>query len=114
MNKVVPFKKFSKKAQEIVPSADTSVVVDGKGIPLGFIFGRDAFISFLEYIDNEFEKNLDDPEKAFNNPAGKLIDLIEEKLPVNPKFVKEIKEARANAKRTGWVSLEEIERSLNV
>lgn len=114
MNKLIPFKKFSKKVSSIASLNGTSVVVDKKGVPLGFVFGRDAFISFLEYIDNEFEKRVEDPKKAYDNPAGKLIDLIEEKLPVKPKFIKEVKEARAKAKKVGWVSLEEIERSLNV
>lgn len=113
MNKLIPFKKFSKKAHLPV-SSGTSVMVDEKGIPLEFIFGRDAFISFLEYIDNEFEKNITNPDIAFNNPAGKLIDLIEAKLPVKPKFIKEVKEARAKAKKTGWINFDKIEQSLNV
>ena len=111
MNKLVPFAKFSKNR---TPLAGASVVVDSKDTPLGFVFGRDSFISFLEYIDNEFEKNIPNPDVAFNNPAGKLIDLIEEKLPVRPKFIKDVKEAREKAKKIGWINFEEIERSLNV
>ncbi len=113
-NKLVPFKKFSKKISNLASLDDTSVVVDKKGTPLGFVFGRDALISFLEYIDNEFEKNISNPDIAFNNPAGKLIDFIEEKLPVRPKFIRDIKEARAKAKKTGWINFDEIEQSLNV
>lgn len=113
-NKLIPFKKFAKKANDVASLGNTSVIVGKKGVPLGFVFGRDAFLSFLEYIDNEFEKRVQDPKKAYDNPAGKLIDLIEEKLPVKPKFIKEVKEARAKAKKVGWVSFEEIERSLNV
>lgn len=111
MNKLVPFKKFSKNVGNL---SNASVVVDEKSTPLGFVFGRDAFISFLEYLDNEFEKNIPNPEIAFNNPAGKLIDLIEEKLPVKPKFIKEVKEARAEAKKRGWINFKEIEQFLNV
>lgn len=113
MNKLIPFKKFSKKANLLV-SSDTSVMVDKTGVPLGFVFGRDAFISFLQHLDNEFEKNIASPDVAFNNPAGRLIDLIEEKLPVRPKFIKDVREARAKAKKTGWINFEEIEWSLNV
>ncbi|MDO8570363.1 MAG: hypothetical protein Q7R97_02160 [Candidatus Daviesbacteria bacterium] len=112
-NKLIPFKKFSNKAERFNLSG-TSVMVNKTGVPLGFVFGRDSFISFLEYIDSEFEKNVTDPGKAFNNPAGKLIDFIEEKLPVKSKFMSDIKEARKEAQRIGWVSLGEIERSLNV
>ncbi len=90
MNKLVPFKKFTKKSESFNLS-DTSVMVDKKGVPLGFVFGRDSFISFLEYIDSEFEKRVEDPKVAYDNPAGRLIDLIESKLPLNPKFVKDLK-----------------------
>lgn len=114
MNKLIPFNKFSKKAAKQAYLSNASVVMDNKNTPLGFVFGRDAFISLLEHIDNEFEKNISNPDIAFNNPAGKLIDLIEEKLPVRPKFIKEVKEARVKAQKTGWIDLGEIERSLNV
>ena len=63
---------------------------------------------------NEFEKNVTDPGKAFNNPAGKLIDFIEEKLSVKSDFIRDVKEARKEARKTGWISLEEIEQSINV
>ena len=112
MNKLVPFKKFSKKAS-LVPSG-ASVVMDEKNIPLGFVFGRDAFITFLEALDNEFEKNIPNPKIAYNNPAGKLIDLIEERLPLNPKFVKDLKESISKSKKSRTYSLEEVMRSLNV
>lgn len=112
MNKLVPFKKFSKKMTQVPSGA--SVLMDEKNIPLQFIFGRDAFISFLEYIDNEFEKNIPDPDIAYNNPAGKLIDLIEERLPLNPKFIKDLKESIAKSKKSKVYSLDEVIRSLNV
>lgn len=112
-NKLVPFKKFSKKSEKFNLS-DTSVMVNKKGIPLGFVFGRDSFISFLEYIDSEFEKRVEDPKAAFDNPAGKLIDLIERKLPLNPKFVKDLKSSISNTKKSDWISLDEISHSLNV
>jgi len=113
MNKLVPFKKFSKQADKFNLS-DTSVMVDKTGIPLGFVFGRDSFISFLEYIDNEFEKRIEDPKLAYDNPAGKLIDLIETKLPLNPKFVKDLKSSISKTRKSDWISLDEISYSLNV
>ncbi len=33
-------------------------------------------ISFLQYLDNECEKNIPNPDIAVNNPAGKLIELV--------------------------------------
>jgi hypothetical protein len=114
MNKLIPFVKFSKKAKGNSFLSNTSVIVDKKGIPLGFVFGRDSFISFLEHIDEEFDRKVKDPKKAFNNPAGKLIDLIEESLPLNPKFVKELKSSLVRTKRSDWVPFEQITKSLHV
>lgn len=112
MNKLVPFKKFSRKASQ-VPTG-TSVIVDEKNIPLGFVFGRDAFISLCTVIDDEFEHRVKDPKKAYDNPAGRLIDLIEEKLPINPKFARDLQDSIRNAKQTRWIPLDEVSRSLNV
>lgn len=109
MNKLVPFSKFS----QATPFSGASVIVDQKNIPLGFVFGRDAFISLCTVIDDEFEKRVKNPKKAFNNPAGKLIDLIEEKLPVNPNFAKALKSSIAGARKTRWIPMEEITRSIN-
>ena len=114
MNKLIPFAKFSKKAKKLHFLSNTSIVINGKGLPLGFVFGRDAFISFLEHIDEEFEKKVDDPKRAFNNPAGRLIDLIEEKLSVNPNFVKELKRSITETKRPKWIPFDEVIRSLHV
>lgn len=112
-NKLVPFKKFSDEAEKFNLS-DTSVMVDKKGIPLGFVFGRDSFISFLEYIDSEFEKKVKDPKIAFDNPAGRLIDLIEGKLPLNPRFVQDLKSSISKTRKSDWISLDEVSHSLNV
>ncbi len=114
MNKLVPFTKFSKKAKQIPSVSGSSVVVNSKGIPLGFVFSRDSFISLCTVIDNEFEKRVKDQRKAFNNPAGKLIDLIEERLPLNPAFVKDLKTSIFETRKSGWISLNEIANSLNV
>lgn len=111
--KLVPFKRFSKKAEKFNLS-DTSVMVDKKGIPLGFVFSRDSFISFLEYIDSEFEKRVTDPKTAYDNPAGRLIDLIEEKLPLHPKFVRDLKTSISKTQKSDYISLDEISHFLNV
>jgi hypothetical protein len=112
MNKIVPFKKFSKKSS-MIPSG-SSVIMNEDNIPSGFVFSTDAFISLCTIIDEEFEKNVKDPAKAFNNPAGKLIDLIEGKLPINPEFAKELKVSIQKTKKKELISLEEISHVLNV
>jgi len=114
MNKLITFAKFSKKAKKLDFLSNTSIVINGKGLPLGFVFGRDAFISFLEHLDEEFEKKVNDPKRAFDNPAGRLIDLIEEKLSVNPNFVKELKRSIVETKRPKWIPFDEVVKSLNV
>ncbi len=114
MTKVVPFAKLSRKYSPHVSLDKASVVVDDKGITQGFVFGRDVFISFLEYLDHEFEKRSPDPQKAYDNPAGKLIDAIEENLPLKPTFVDELRRSLSQTKSQKWISLAEIKRILNV
>lgn len=114
MNKIIPFSRFIKSGKGVGSLSNTSVVVDEKNVPLGFVFGRDSFISLCTVLDNEFEKLVTDPKKAYDNPAGRLIDLIEEKLPINPDFTKGLKLSIKNAKKSGWISLEEVIRTLHV
>lgn len=114
MNKLIPLSKFAKKAGKILSTSETKVVVDRDGTALGFVFGRNAFIDFLERIDSEFQDKVKNPKQAHNNPAGKLIDLIEERLPLNPKFVKDLKASINGAKSKDWIPLEQIAKSLHV
>jgi len=114
MNGLIPLSKYSKLGNKFSFLSNTSVVVDKKGTPLGFVFGRDSFISLLEKIDGEFEQKIKNPKDAFNNPAGKLIDLIEENLPVDKEFAADLKEAIATAKKRGWIPFKDILRALNV
>src|SRR3990167_10976741 len=114
MNRLVSLAKLTKTKKTFPLSSRISVIVNSKRTPLGFVFGRDSFIAFLEKIDEEFEAKVKDPKQAYNNLAGRLIDLIEEKLPVNPKFVKDLKTSISDAKKTRWIPLEEIKHSLNV
>ena len=112
MNKLVSLSRFSKQLTDILPGA--FVVVNQKNYPLGYVFGNNAFISLLTKIDGEFEDKVVDPKKAYDNYAGRLIDLIEGKLPVNSEFSEELKESIKEAKREGWIPFEEIVQSLNV
>ncbi len=114
MNKLIPISKFYKNAKQITHLSQTSVVIDEKGNPIGFVFGRDAFISALEHFDEAFEEMVKDQKLAYNNPAGKLIDIIEEKLPLNPNFVKGLKKTVKETKKHEWIPFEEVVRSLHV
>lgn len=111
MSKIISFTKLTHLKKDQALLSNISVMLDQHNLPAGFIFGRNAFISFLEQIDNEFEKKVSDQKKAFTNPAGKLIDLIEEQLPVDEKFLQSLKEA---TQHKSFVSLEEISKFLNV
>lgn len=114
MNKLIPFSQYTKTKNISSYLSDVFVVLDEKKIPLGFVFGRDSFISFLEKIDSEFESKVRDPKLAYSNTAGKLIDLIETHLPVKENFVAELKESISEAKKNGWVPFAKVAKSLNV
>jgi hypothetical protein len=108
MNKVVPFNTFAKSSL----LSNTSVVVNADNIPLGFVFGRDAFISLLTTMDETFENKVKNSKQAFNNPAGKLIDLIEEKLPISLDLMAEIDTKKS--KQTTWIPLKKVVQTLHV
>ena len=114
MSKLVPLSRLLKKAKDRRYLANTSVVLDNAGHPVGFVFGRDAFITFLQHIDDEFEKNVSDPKKAYHNPAGKLIDLIEEHLSLKPDFVANLKSTVSETKPSDWISLKDLKQALHV
>ncbi len=113
MNKLIPFSRFTKvDVGHGGLLADASVVVSDNRMPLGFFFGRDAFISLMTVIDEQFEKAAASKRGVYDNFAGKIIDLIEEKLPVNPNFVSDLRRSIKQAKETGWVPLSEIRKSI--
>lgn len=114
MSKLVPFTKFSKDLTNLAFLSNTFAVLDKNDVPVGFVFGRDAFISFLEQIDTAFEANVSDSTIAYSNPAGKLIDLIEEHMSVDKKFVKKLHNSLADKTREEWIPLEDIKKELHV
>lgn len=111
--KITNLAKFS-KIKSIPYLSKSSVIIDKNKNPVGFVFGRDAFISFLEHIDEEFEKQVSDPKKYFKNPAGKLIDAIEEKLPLNPDFINELKLTITSTKKSDYIPIEKILKNIHV
>ena len=113
MNKLVPFKKFIKTSSETNPLHRSSVAVNEQNIPIGFFFGRDAFISLMTIIDDQFEQTAKTPKDAYSNFAGKAIDLIEETLPVDAKFVKTLEKSITDAQKKGWLPFDLIFKSSN-
>ena len=110
MNKLVPFSKIVKITKNLSPFSSASVVVDEKKRPLGFFFGRDTFISLMTVVDQQFEEKVSDPKKAYDNYAGKVIDLIEEKLPIKKEFIKDLKNSIKEANKEGWLPLQKIQK----
>lgn len=114
MKKLMPFQAIFGKTKDIQSLSEVSVVVEENGAPKGFVFGRDAFIEFLEQLDTEFEERSADSKKAYTNPAGRLIDLIEDKLPLREEFVRDLEKSIKTTKKSDWIPLADVIRSLNV
>ena len=92
------------------------VVVDHEGKPHLFIFDTFAFLDLLSVIDERLVDHLS-PKLYYSkesNPAGWLIDEIETKLPLNPKYITSLKEAIQEAQKKGWISFRKIEQELGL
>ena len=92
------------------------VVLDRQGAPRLFIFDTSALLDVLSEIDEKLVDRLSSGEyhSKAANPAGWLIDAIEEKLPVSNDYIHSLKSAIAEAKKRGWVPFEKIERELEL
>jgi hypothetical protein len=81
-----------------------------------FVFDTFAFLDLLSVIDERLVDRL--PDEAYHskaaNPAGRLIDEIETRLPVSEEYVQSLKDAIAEARQTGWIPFEELERTLKL
>ena len=115
--KIISWEKVTPKA--IFPlekSSRAGVVVDRDGVPHFFIFDTSAFLDVLSRIDESLVDRL--PSEEYHskkaNPAGWLIDEIETRLPLNPKYILSLKKALEETKKKGWVPFEKIERELNL
>ena len=81
-----------------------------------FIFDSFALLDVLSKIDEELVDRLSAEEYHDKsvNPAGWLIDEIESKLPLNPKFVLSLKKSIAEAKKNGFIPFEKVKRELGL
>ena len=115
--KLIPWGQIAPKTVfPLKKGSRAGVVLDRQGAPRLFIFDTPALLDVLSEIDEKLVDRLPSAEyhsKAVN-PAGWLIDTIEEKLPVSKGYADSLKSAIAEAKRKGWIPFEKIERELEL
>lgn len=115
--KVVPWERVAPKSVfPLKRGSRAGVVVDQTGVPRVFVFDTFALLDVLSVIDERLVDRLPDAEYHSKdaNPTGWLIDELETKLPVSDEYIHSLKEAIAEAQRTGWVPFEAIERALHL
>lgn len=95
---------------------DAGAIVDKNGTPRFFIFDSFALLDVLSAIDEKLVDRLS--TEAYHsktiNPAGWLIDHIEERLPLTSAYVQTLRDAIAEAEEKGWIPFEIIEKDLNL
>ena len=115
--KLVPFSKLAPASVfKLGKGSKAAVFVDKKGVPKLFAFDTFAFLDVLSGIDNILLDRLSDEEyhdKKFN-PAGWLIDKIESKLPLNPKFIASLKKSIKEAEEKGYIPFEDVLKRLHL
>lgn len=110
-NKLVPSSVF-----KLNRNSKAAVIIDKNGTPQVFIFDTFALLDILSKIDEALVDRLSTEEyhNKSVNPAGWLIDRIESKLPLNPKFILSLKKSIAEAKKKGWIPFEKIQQELGL
>ena len=112
--KLVAWTKSILSKFKLHKTSRAGIITDKNGVPQLFIFDTPAFLDVLSTIDEALVDSL--PDEKYNNkstnPAGWLIDEIESKLPLNPKFVQSLKDAIEEANKRGWIPFSKIQRSL--
>jgi len=91
-------------------SSRAGVVLDRDGAPQLFIFDTFALLDVLSKIDESLVDRLTSEEYHSKsvNPAGWLIDEIESRLPVNPKYANALLKGIEEAKQKGFIPFEKI------
>lgn len=115
--KSVKWSEFVPKS--IVPlhkDSKAMVIADKKGTPQLFIFDTYALLDLLSEIDEKLLDRLSDKDYYSRqaNPAGWLIDQIETRLPLKEEYVQSLKQAIQEARKKGWIPLEDLEKELNL
>lgn len=109
--KVVPLSVF-----KLSKGSRAGVVLDKEGVPQLFIFDTFALLDVLSTIDEALVDKLSPKDYHLKsvNPAGWLIDEIESQLPLNPKYIKSLKEAIDEAEKKEWVPFAKIQAELGL
>lgn len=115
--KLVPWKKVAPLSVfKLEKGSKAGVVLDRDGIPRLFIFDTFALLDVLSAIDEAIADKL--PHKDYYsrkfNPAGWLIDELEAKLPLNPKYIDSLRKAISEAEKKGWIPFEKIQAELSL
>ena len=108
MGKIIKWKQYAPFANiKLSKGAKIGIIVDKKNIPQGFVFNTKGFIELLSLIDEKLADIL--PEKHYyskkTNPAGWLIDKIEEQLPIDKKFEESLEKLLEEAEKEDWLPL---------
>ena len=115
--KLIPGNKFkSLNVFKLSKRAKAAVVLDEEGRPHFFLFDTVAFLDIFSQIDEALVDKL--PIEEYHsktiNPAGYLIDELESRLPLNPKFVASLKAAIEEADKKGWIPFSKIQTDLGL
>lgn len=114
--KLVTWAKSVLSKIKLQKGSRAGVIVNRNGVPQLFVFDTPAFLDVLSAIDEALLDRLSDEE--YNNPkiniAGYLLDEVEARLPLNPKFVQSLKDAIEEAKKKGWISFPKIQRTFGL
>lgn len=96
--------------------SQAGVVLDRAGAPRYFIFNTNALLDVLSEIDEPLADRFssDDYYSKTTNPAGWLIDELEQKLPLSSDYVDSLKSAIGEAQKKGWISFRKIEAELSL
>lgn len=110
-SKMIPSSVFKLKK-----GSRAGVVVDQNGVPHLFIFDTFALLDILSEIDEKLVDRLvaKDYHSKLVNPAGWLIDELESRLPLNPGYIKSLKDAIDEADRKGWIPFSKVEKEFNL
>ena len=115
--KLVPWKKVAPLSVfELSEGSRAGVVLDSDSVPQLFIFDTFALLDILSAVDEALVDELpsEDYHSRAVNPAGWLVDEIESKLPLNPKYVDSLKDALDEANEKGWVPFSTIRAELGL
>ena len=92
--KLLPFSKFAQQAGIKFQDSGSLVVYDQAGTPRVFAFDAYSLWDLLCTLDEKLEEVMPSKDYIFKNPVGWLIDTIEGQLPIKPKVLIDIEEAK--------------------